>query len=56
MKPKLLSLIYLSAVPVLTAVLGFGVGHINYKIYLPILDPFQAGFSPGSLLINSNKA
>ncbi len=36
MRPKLLSLVYLSAVPVLTAVLGFGVGHISYKFYLPI--------------------
>ena len=36
MKPKLLSLIYLSAVPFLTAILGFGIGHISYKLYLPI--------------------
>jgi len=31
-----LSYIYLSLVPLLTAVFGFGVGHISYKIYLPI--------------------
>lgn len=36
MKPKLLSLIYLSAVPFLTAIFGFGIGHISYKLYLPI--------------------
>ena len=28
--------LYLSIVPFLTAALGFGVGHISYKIYLPV--------------------
>ena len=28
--------VYLSAVPALTAALGFGIGHISYRIYLPI--------------------
>lgn len=36
MNPKLLSLIYLSAVPFFTAIFGFGFGHISYKLYLPI--------------------
>lgn len=36
MNRKSVSLFYLSAVPFLTALLGFGVGHISYKLYLPI--------------------
>lgn len=36
MIPKQISLIYLSAVPLLAAAIGFGIGHISYKIYLPI--------------------
>ncbi len=28
--------VYLSLVPILTALFGFGVGHISYKIYLPV--------------------
>ena len=36
MKPKQLSLLYLSAVPLLTAIFGFGNGHISYTLYLPI--------------------
>ena len=28
--------IYLTLVPVLTAVLGLGIGYVSYKIYLPI--------------------
>ncbi len=31
-----LSQIYLSAVPILTIVLGLGIGYISYKIYLPV--------------------
>lgn len=27
---------YLSIVPVLTAILGFGIGHISYRVYLPV--------------------
>lgn len=30
------SQIYLSLVPVLTIALGFGVGYVSYKIYLPV--------------------
>lgn len=30
------SQIYLSLVPILAAIFGFGIGHISYKIYLPI--------------------
>src|SRR6476646_6348119 len=33
---KMLSYIYLLFVPVIAAGLGFGVGHVSYKIYLPI--------------------
>jgi hypothetical protein len=33
---KKASLIYLSLVPLVTAILGFGVGHISYTIYLPV--------------------
>jgi hypothetical protein len=33
---KLPGYIYLLLVPVLTAALGFGVGHVSYKIYLPV--------------------
>jgi hypothetical protein len=33
---KKVSLIYLSLVPLVTAILGFGVGHISYTIYLPV--------------------
>jgi hypothetical protein len=33
---KKVSHIYLSLVPIVTAILGFGVGHISYKIYLPV--------------------
>lgn len=40
MKPKLLNRniaqIYLSIVPFIAAILGFGVGHTSYKIYLPL--------------------
>jgi hypothetical protein len=40
MQPKLskrnISHIYLTLVPFLTAILAFGIGHISYKIYLPI--------------------
>jgi hypothetical protein len=40
MHPKLLkrniSQLYLTLVPVVTAITGFGVGHISYKIYLPV--------------------
>jgi hypothetical protein len=39
MQPRIykgnLGLVYLSLVPVITAILGFGIGHINYRIYLP---------------------
>lgn len=33
---KLTSYIYLLLVPIITAGLGFGVGHVSYKLYLPI--------------------
>jgi hypothetical protein len=33
---KLTSYIYLLLVPIITTVLGFGVGHVSYKFYLPI--------------------
>ena len=33
---KLLCYIYLLLVPFITAGLGFGVGHVNYKLYLPL--------------------
>lgn len=40
MKPsifqKKISQLYLSLVPFLTAIFGFGIGHISYSIYLPI--------------------
>ena len=39
MKPrasKLTSYIYLLLVPIITVGLGFGVGHVSYKFYLPI--------------------
>ena len=31
-----ISLVYLSLVPFVTAVFGFGVGHISYTIYIPV--------------------
>lgn len=33
---KLVSYIYLLLVPIIAAVLGFGVGHVSYKFYLPV--------------------
>ena len=33
---KYTSYVYLLLVPVLTAGLGFGVGHVSYKVYLPL--------------------
>ena len=33
---KLTSYIYLLLVPIITVVLGFGVGHVSYKVYLPL--------------------
>jgi hypothetical protein len=33
---RYLSAVYLILVPFLAAILGFGVGHISYKIYLPV--------------------
>lgn len=33
---KLASYIYLLLVPVFTSLLGFGVGHVSYKLYLPL--------------------
>lgn len=31
-----LSLLYLWVVPIVTAVIGFGIGHVSYKLYLPL--------------------
>ena len=33
---KFTSYVYLLLVPIFTAGLGFGVGHVSYKIYLPL--------------------
>lgn len=31
-----LSLVYLCLVPLIVVAIGFGIGHVNYKIYLPV--------------------
>lgn len=33
---KLIGYIYLLFVPIIASVIGFGIGHVSYKIYLPI--------------------
>ena len=35
-KSRMTSYIYLILVPIIIAALGFGVGHVNYTIYLPV--------------------
>jgi hypothetical protein len=33
---RAVSYVYLIAIPFLTAILGFGVGHISYQVYIPV--------------------
>ncbi len=51
---KLISYIYLLLVPIIAAGLGFGVGHVSYKFYLPVwlLNATLMTFASWSLGLN----
>ncbi len=51
---RLTSYIYLLLVPIIVAAFGFGVGHVSYKIYLPLwlLNAVSMGLASWILGLN----